>query len=181
MKGLILLADGFEDTEGITTRDILMRGGLIVETASISNSNEVITSHKLKLKTDVLLKDINLNDYLFLILPGGLKGVENLSNSDLVKNAIKYFFDNKKDVYAICAAPSILGKMGYLDNKPFTCYPGFEKGIKGKYTGEGVTITDNHIITGKAMAYSIDFALEILRKVLGVDSYNHVKQTSKGL
>lgn len=181
MKGLILFANGFEDSEGITTRDALLRGRVETHSASISDSLDVITSHNLRIKTDYLLKDLDLSNYDFLILPGGLKGVNNLSNSTLVDKTIKYFHDNNKDLYAICAAPSILGRLGYLDNKSFTCYPGFEENIKGKYTGEPVTVVDEHIITGKSMAYSLDFALAILNKLTGKDNAEHVNKTTKGL
>ena len=37
IKGLILLADGFEDSEALCTRDVLIRSGIVVETASIKN------------------------------------------------------------------------------------------------------------------------------------------------
>jgi len=181
MKGLILFADGFEDSEGITTRDALLRARIDVITASISNSLDVLTSHNLKIKADILLDNVNLNDYSFLILPGGLKGVNNLSNSSKVKDTIHYFMKNNKDVYAICAAPSILGKLGYLDNLSFTCYPGFEKDIKGKYTGEGVTLSSEHIITAKSMAYSLDFGLAIIKKNLGNEAYEKVNKSTKGL
>lgn len=181
MKGLILFADGFEDAEGITTRDALMRGKVEVITASISDTTTVVTSHQLIIKTDILLKDANLNNYQFLILPGGLKGVNNLSSSNKVIETIKYFIEHSKDVYAICAAPSILGKLGYLDHKPFTCYPGFEKGINGEYTNAPVTITSEHIITAKSMAYSLEFALAILIKLMGEKTANHVNKSTKGL
>lgn len=181
MKGLILLADGFEDSEGLTTRDVLLRGGIDVVTASITDKLEVISSHKLKLFADSLLSKLNLDEFDFLILPGGLKGVNNLSDSNEVINSIHYFIKNNKDVYAICAAPSILGKLGYLNNLKFTCYPGFEKGINGTYTGEGVTVSSNHIITSKSMAYSLDFGLAILKKNLGQEVYKRVNKSTKGL
>lgn len=181
MKGLIIFADGFEDTEGITTRDILLRGKIELVSASISNSKEVITSHNLKIFADILLSEVNLDDYDFIILPGGLKGVNNISNSALAMDAIKYFYDHNKDIYAICAAPSILGKLGYLDNKEFTCFKGFENNINGIYTGAPVTITSEHIITAKSMAYSIDFALAILKKLVSQDIYDHVNKSIKSL
>lgn len=181
MKGLILFADGFEDTEGITTRDILLRGKVEVVTASITDTLDVVTSHNLKIKTDILLKDAKLDEYAFIILPGGLKGTNNIANSTLAINAIKYFHDNDKDIYAICAAPSILGKLGYLDNKNFTCFKGFEKDIKGNYTAEPATQVSEHIITGKSMAYSVDFALLILKKLVDDATYNHVVSSIKSL
>lgn len=181
MKGLILFADGFEDSEGITTRDALLRARIEVISASITHTDKVITSHRLVVHADVLLNDVELDEYDFVILPGGMRGVENLSNSDLVLRTLKYFHDNQKDIYAICAAPSIIGKLGYLDNLPFTCYPGCEGGINGKYTGEPVTICNEHIITGKSMAYSLDFALAIINKLLGPEAKAKVEKSTKGL
>ncbi|MCQ2792333.1 MAG: DJ-1/PfpI family protein [Bacilli bacterium] len=181
MKGLIIFADGFEDSEGITTRDILLRGKIEVVTASITDTLDVTTSHNLKIKTDILLKDAKLDDYQFIILPGGLKGTNNIASSEVAINAIKYFHNHNKDIYAICAAPSILGKLGYLDNKSFTCFKGFEKGINGRYTGEPATVTSEHIITGKSMAYSVDFALLILKKYVDNETYHHVLSGIKSL
>jgi len=180
-RGLMLCAQGFEDVEALATRDILLRAGIPLNMASITGGKELISSHSLFCSADSILAELNLDSFDFLILPGGLKGVNNLSNSEDAINAIHYFLRNNKDVYAICAAPSILGKLGYLDNLSFTCYPGFEKGIKGNYTGEGVTISSDHIITAKSMAYSIDFALEIVKKNLGVDVYTKVNKSIKGL
>ncbi len=181
MKGLILFADGFEDSEGITTRDILLRGKVEVISASLNDSLDVVTSHNLHIKADILLKDANLEEYDFIILPGGLKGVNNISNSTLAINTIIYFHDHNKDIYAICAAPSIIGKLGYLDNLKFTCFKGFEEGINGTYTSEPATQSSDHIITGKSMAYSVEFALLILKKLVDQETYNHVERSIKSL
>ncbi|MCQ2794202.1 MAG: DJ-1/PfpI family protein [Bacilli bacterium] len=181
MKGLIIFADGFEDSEGITTRDILLRGKIEVVSASLNNTLDVTTSHNLKIKADLLLKDAKLDEYQFIILPGGLKGTNNIANSALAINAIKYFHDAKKGVYAICAAPSILGRLGYLDHKNLTCFKGFEQGINGHYTGEPATKSSEQIITGKSMAYSVDFALMILHELVDEATYQHVLSSIKSL
>ena len=60
--------------------------------------------------------------------------------------------EDNRYVGAICAAPSILGHMGYLDEREITCYPGFESQMpKAYYTGEQVVVSDN-IIMGKGPA-----------------------------
>ena len=46
--------------------------------------------------------------------------------------------------------------------------------LVGKYTNNPVEVSDN-FITGKSMAYSVDFALEIVKYLLGKDTYNKVK------
>lgn len=179
-KGLILFADGFEDCEGITTRDILLRGGAKIFTVSISKTKSVITSHALEIKTDFLLTEIKMNDYDYLIIPGGLIGVQNLLNCQQVITMIHFFMKHNKDIYAICAAPYILGKLGYLDHKRFTCYPGCEEGINGIYTNEPVTHTSDHIITAKGPAYTVNFALAILKKNVDFKTYEKTFNSFKG-
>ena len=172
MRGLLLLADGFEDTEALTTRDVLVRAGLDIVTASISNSLVVTSSFGVPVETNTLLSNVfSFNNYDFLILPGGGRGTQNLKDSDLVKYAIAHFVANEKLVAAICAAPSILGKYGYLRNKRFTCFAGFELGYPGSFTGEEV-VRDGNIITARSMMYSIPFALTIVEALLG----NEVKE-----
>ena len=56
MRGLLLLADGFEDTEALTTRDVLTRAGIEVTTASITDRLEVESSFGVHVLADALLK-----------------------------------------------------------------------------------------------------------------------------
>ena len=44
---LMLLANGFEDTEALTTRDILLRGGVFVNLVSINDDLIVKSSYSL--------------------------------------------------------------------------------------------------------------------------------------
>ena len=162
MKGLLLLADGFEDTEALTTRDVLIRSGLQIDNASIKDNPLVTSSHGISFSiNNLLLKEVDLSEYDFLILPGGGRGTQNLISSKLVEETIKFFMDRHLLVAAICAAPTVLGKYGYLHNKKFTCYRGCEVGVDGIFTGERVERVDN-IITGRSMLCSVDFALEII-------------------
>ena len=166
MNALLLLADGFETVEALQTLDVLTRTHqILTTTASISDSKIVSSSIGVKVEANALLRDVSLQNYDFLILPGGKLGVENLSKSPMVIEAIHAFLDNGKDVHAICAAPSILGALGYLDSLPYTCFPGFQKG-NGTYQDTGVVITP-HIITGHSMGYTLPFAEAIVAHYLG--------------
>ena len=49
MKGLVIIADGFEDTEAIATIDVLKRSKLEITTASF-DSLEVTSAFNLKVK-----------------------------------------------------------------------------------------------------------------------------------
>lgn len=175
MEGLILLANGFEDTEALTTRDVLTRAGIRMTLASIDDNIEVTSSFGVMVRSDVLLSELeNMDDFAFLVLPGGGRGTQNLGNSKLVQTIINIFAMQGKLICAICAAPSILGKLGYLKNEKYTCFAGFNQGFAGDFTGNEVEVSNN-FITGRSMRYSIPFALAIIEKMLGKETKEKVE------
>lgn len=174
IKIVALLANGFEDIETITSIDIWRRGKIKVVLASIGDI-AVQSGTGTKMFADVLIDDVKAEDYDLLFLPGG-GGVKLLDDSVKVKDLIKEFMNQKKIVAAICAAPLILGKMGLLDNRVFTCYPSFERfAPEGVYKETGV-IQDGNIITGRGVAYVFDFAFYILEQLQGVEMRKNVEE-----
>lgn len=181
MKLLMLLADGFEDTEALTTRDVLIRAGIEVTTASITDRLEVQSSFGIHVLADALLKLIfDTTPYDGIILPGGGRGTKNLSESPLVEIYLQKFAAKNKLLCAICAAPSILGKYGYLVGHKYTCFAGFNEGITGDFTGNEVEVSGN-IITARSMHYSIPFALAIIEKLVGKEAKEKVLVGLQGL
>lgn len=178
-KGLMLLGDGFEETEAITTHDILCRTHEInCVLASIMPTLEVKTSMGLTVKADIPLEEAKASEYDFLVLPGGKVGVNNLKASQKVKDLILAFHKLGKGVYAICAAPSILGELGLLDGKSYTCFPGFQTG-KGEYKN-APCVREGNIITGHSMAFTIPFAEEIVKKELGEEALLKIAPGTRG-
>ena len=162
---LFIYADGFEDTEAIASRDVLVRAGFQVYDYSINKSKEVIASHNMKFIAPHYLGDgYPMCDAI--VIPGGSRGVNNLLASPLVEEVLKDYQRNGKLICAICAGPMVLAKAGIIKGDRFTCYPGCEKGIDGIYTGKEVEVTEK-IITGRSMLYSIPFGLAIIEKLLG--------------
>ena len=180
MTGLLLLANGFEDSEALTTRDVLLRAGIKIVTASISENLDVVSSHHLTVKADLLLNDIkDINNYDFIILPGGGLGVNNLIVSENVLNIVLEFNKTKKLIAAICAAPTILGKLGLLKGRKYTCFKGCEVGLEGNYQGTPTCVIDN-IITARSMYYSVDFALEIIKFLFNEDKKLQIYESLLG-
>ncbi len=181
MKVLLIYADGFEDVEAIATRDVLIRAGIDVYDAKIDEDKQiVISSHKMSLIGFKSLKNINVEEFSAVILPGGSRGVNNLLQSREVDYLVKEFDRKHKWVCAICAAPMVLGKNGLLRNKKFTCYPGCEENLDGVYTGEEVVITNN-IVTARSMLYSVPFGLKIVELLLSKDVSERVYGQIAGL
>ncbi len=181
MKILICYADGFEDVEAIATRDVLVRAGISVYDAKIDDSKDlVVSSHKVALEGFKSLKNININDFEGIIIPGGSKGVTNLLASEEVISLVKQFNNAHKLVAAICAGPMVLDQAGILNNKQFTCYPGCEEGLSGQYLRMEV-VEDDNIITARSMLYSIPFGLTIIEKLLGRDQRIFIYEQIAGL
>ena len=181
MKALILLAEGFEETEAIQTYDVLMRTKQIdVTLASINDDLKVKSSHGLLVTANALLKDLDLSSFEFLVLPGGKLGVENLEASDLVKETLAYFYRNKKSIHAICAAPPILFRNHAIDpTTSYICFPGFEQLDKGNnHQKDAEVVEDNNTVTGRSMGYTLKFALQIVEHHL---SHEVVERIEKGI
>lgn len=163
MKGIILLADYFEDVEALITIDMLRRAHINIDLISMNDTLEVITQSNVKIIADKLVKQINCLDYDFLVIPGGKATFLTHQKSEITKSIVKSFMDRNKLVASICAAPSILGLMGYLDNIPFTCFAGCEKYMpKGIYQPNKNVVIYNNIITSKAAGTTFDFSKAII-------------------
>lgn len=161
----LLLADGFEEVEAITPLDVLRRAGIEVVTYSITDELCVCGAHNIMIDADDCIANIEYEKVDAVILPGGLPGTENLENSKDTECLLEHMYNNNKLICAICAAPKILGKYGYLKGKKATCYPDYDHCIEGgKYTGDRVTV-DRQLITSKGMGTAMDFALAILEYI----------------
>ena len=171
-KAFVLLANGYEEIEALMPVDVLRRAGLDVSIVSISEESLVTGAHNISVKSDLFLDDVDADNGELLILPGGMPGASNLLANEKVKSLITSFYEKKKWLAAICAAPMILGEMGLLQGKKATCFPGFEKHLKGAEVVKESTITDGHIITGRGIGAAMEFSLEIVRNLLGVDVAN---------
>ncbi|MDO8167926.1 DJ-1/PfpI family protein [Candidatus Phytoplasma melaleucae] len=170
VKGLLILYNGFEDTEAVTTRAIIKQNAFDVITCAPNNSLQVVSSQELHVKADMHIDKVVCDEYGFLIIPGG-PYVQNLlrsNNQDLHKvlNIIKSFAEKKKIIAAICAAPSFLGRIGLLQNHSFTCYPGYESNITGGiYCSNCKTVVSDNFITSQSPLTVFDFANRLLDKL----------------
>jgi 4-methyl-5(b-hydroxyethyl)-thiazole monophosphate biosynthesis len=177
MKGMMLLSNYFEDIEGLGTLDLLRRASIDIDTISISGQI-VQTQSKVNIFADKELKDIDLNTYDFLIIPGGRAVLETHLTSNLTKNVLDNFMTRHCLIGLICAAPSIAGKYNYLENKQFTCFPNFEKyAAKAIYKKNCDTVCDDNIITSKACGTTFDFAYHIIKYLKGEEAAKKVLES----
>lgn len=174
MKGVyIFLADGFEDIEALATRDVLVRGGVDVQTVSISDDPFVVSSHGLTVCADCMLSDLSdggADTQDVMIFPGGMPGSKHLADCKALIRVMNSHYAEGGTVAAICAAPGlVLSQLKGIGDAVFTCYEGCQDATvaKGAIFVRKPAVTCGRIITGRGPGHAIQFALEVLKMIKG--------------
>lgn len=171
----LFLAEGFEEIEALTPVDVLRRGNVDIKTVGIG-SNQIKGSHGIVVTTDMTDSDIcSFDDVEAVVLPGGVPGTPNLEANATVIDSIKFCVNNNRIVGAICAAPSILGHLGFLKGKKATAFPSFQKELHGATLSESYVVSDGNIVTARGMGVSLEFALKLLELLKDADTASSVR------
>lgn len=176
LKIALLLAQGFEEAEALVPTDVFRRVGLQVDLISLDNTEIVTSAHNVKVVTDRLLQQTDLNHYDMLFLPGGHESLD--SKYSKLNSIYQQFIAENKRIAAICAAPTSLAKLGLLTDKNAVCYPT----MRQIFTENQVhyhhipAVVDAPFITGRGPGAAFDFALTIVSELLGIEAAEQVKQ-----
>lgn len=162
----LFLANGFEEVEALAPLDLLRRAGCKVTTVGIGGEC-IVGAHGIPIHADI--PDVMYRDSHpeMIILPGGMPGSLNLDSSKTVDAALRAAAANDAYLAAICAAPMVLGKRGYLKGKRATCYPGFEEHLVGATVLDCGVVRDGKAITGAGMGVAVGFGLELVSALCG--------------
>ncbi len=172
---LVPLANGFEEIEAISIIDICRRGGLDVIVAGVDDKT-AMGAHNIPIVTDCLITDVNVDDLDMIVLPGGWGGTKVLAENITVQSLLKQMQEDGKLIGAICAAPYALDAAGVL-NDNYTCYPSIENKIRLEgYSSDQNIVIDGKVMTSQGVGTAICFALEIVKKIKGDDTYQALKK-----
>lgn len=166
-KSYLFLAEGYEEVEALAVVDVLRRGGVEIQTVSITDAYEVTSAHNVTVKADLTWKELNAEDAECLIFPGGMPGAENLGNFEPLIQLSQAHYDKGLRVAAICAAPALVLRHLKADRKlRLTCYPGFEKYLPDTFAVvEDSVVVDGKVITGKGPGFAVKFGLKVLEQL----------------
>lgn len=158
----MMVANGYEEVEMLTVVDLLRRAGMTCDIISVTGKKELTSSHKVTVIADLLFEDADFDSYDALVIPGGMPGTTNLGAHAGVCEQLKKAYADGKLIAAICAAPTVFGKLGLLEDKKAICYPGMEDQLTGARVTYEPAVRDGNIITSRGMGTAIDFGLEII-------------------
>lgn len=175
MKVYVMLADGFEDIEALSVVDVLRRGEVDTVTVSVKNDKVVLSGHNVPVVADTLLSQIKVEKDDMIVLPGGGKGVENLKACEPLKDLLIKHQEYKGLLAAICAGPTVPGKLGFYKGVKATCYPGCEKELDGAILSEDKVVVDQNFVTSRGPGVSLDFAFALLKLIKGEELAEKIK------
>ena len=169
MRAILFFANGTEEIEAVTSIDILRRANIEVITVGIG-TNMPRGAHGIRIETDTVSDKADINmPFDMIILPGGMPGTTNIENDAYAEKFIERAYKEGKYIAAICAAPSIIGKKGYLENKNAVCFPGFEKYLKNAKISDESVVFDGKFITAENAYCANIFALKCVEALCGKD------------
>ncbi len=176
-KAYVFLADGFEEIEGLTVVDILRRGQINTVLVSVTGNRTVVGSHRIPVTADGLFEEMDLSDGTLYVLPGGMPGTRYLGEHAGLCRLLTEAKAQGKKVAAICAAPSVLGRLGLLKGETAVCYPGFEEQLAGAVVTENEVEVSGQVTTSRGMGTAIPFALALLGQMKGPEAADDMGRT----
>ena len=131
------------------------------------NRGEILTMGGLRVRNDLGLGEIRVEDAALLILPGGDSWTDSRDHDGIAELAAA-FLEAGIPVAAICGATFALARAGLLDARRHTSNDlGYLKAVAPGYRGETLyreegAVADGGLVTASGLA-SLEFARETLR------------------
>lgn len=171
----ILLGTGFEEMEAVAPGDLLRRAGVEVRYAALEGT-AVTGSHGIRVQADCGLSEICMEEAEMIVLPGGLRGVKSLLACEEALTLVRGAWKAGKYVAAICAAPTVLAKLGIVEDQPAVCYPGMEDQMGNASIRDASAVTSGKLITGRSAGAALDFSLALITALKGPEAAKKVAQ-----
>ena len=174
-KACVFLAEGFEEVEGLMIVDLLRRAGVETYMISVSGEQKVTGSHKIAIDADCLFEEMDFTDVDLLMLPGGLPGTDHLMAHEGLEKLLKEFYAQGRYLAAVCAAPSVFGKFGFLEGRRACSHPCREDVLTGAEVVKDPVVVDGHIITGRRLGAAIPLGLTLISLLVDEKTAEDVK------
>jgi len=163
-KVLLLTENGFEDRELMYPYYRFQEAGYQVIVVGPKAKETYNGEHGLTITSDLSSTDVNIDDYVAVIIPGGRAPDRMRLNKGLVK-IIKEATMKEKVIAAICHGPQLLIEADVVKGKRMTCYMSVATDLKnagGVYEDKPVVV-DGNFVTSRFPADLPDFCRETLK------------------
>lgn len=173
-KVVVLLQDGFETVEALQPVDYFRRAGFDVTTVSLEADKFVTSAQKVTVVADSSQQEVDFSTVDVIFMPGGQIQPEKYLQ---LKEVLDAHYAAGKTLAAICAAPQVFARLGYLQGKDGVIYPTMHKELtdyQARFVDKPVVLTDN-LVMGRSVDAAADFAYAVIAKVAGQATADEVK------
>jgi protease I len=167
---LIIATTGFEQLELTVPRDELRKAGAKVDVAS--QDGKPIRGWNVKdwgetVPADLKIADAKPDDYIALVLPGGVMNPDTLRVDENAMRIVRSFLNSGKVVAAICHAPWLLVQADACRGRTLTSFKSIRKDVEnaGGHWVDKEVVTDNGIITSRSPADLKAFVAKIIEEI----------------
>ncbi|EDQ89134.1 uncharacterized protein MONBRDRAFT_8547 [Monosiga brevicollis MX1] len=163
-RALVLLAPGAEEMETVITVDVLRRAKLEVVLAGLESADPITCSRNVVLVPDMALAAAQASGpFDVLVLPGGAGGAAALRDSATLTAALTCL-----SLSLLAAATTVLAKHNIGAGKRATSHPGVADDVRSHFQySEDRVVVDGNLITSRGPGTTMEFALAIVRHLLG--------------
>ena len=171
---LIMATDGFEQAELTTPLEKLRAAGASVKVAAPKGptiKGWAETDWGDTVPVDLVLTDVDADEFDALVLPGGQINPDRLRTDDDAIDLILDFIDAGKPVAAICHAPWLLIEADAVDGRRLTSFASIKTDVEnagGDWVDEEVVVDDG-IITSRSPKDLDAFVAKIISEVEAID------------
>lgn len=168
-SALVILANGCEEIETITPADVLVRAGVEVVVASVSDSLQVTGSRGLHLGAQVRFDTVHERDFDLVYLPGGAGSADTCRHDPRIQALAARQLASGRWLATICAATTALIPQGLHRGRRLTSFPGVRDQLAAAIWIDEPVVIDGNLVTSQAAGTSMVFALTLAKLLVGAD------------
>lgn len=185
---LLLLANGVEPLEMAAITDVLGWANLVgnepLEVVDVGLRPKISTTFGLSLNPNYQLKDVDLDSFDALAIPGGFEpaGFYEEALSEAFLAVIRHFANANKVVASVCVSSVCLGVAGVLEGKQATTYHQIGGKRKQQLVETGAIfvdrpiVIDGNLITSTGPGTAIEVAFELLERVTSKENADNLRR-----
>jgi len=150
----ILAADGVEQVELVEPRKAVTDAGATAEVVSLEPGEIQAMNGDIdkadKFPVDRVVKDVTVDDFDALVLPGGTMNPDNLRADEDAVRFVRDFVNSGKPVGVICHGPWTLVEADVVRGRTLTSYPSVRTDIRNA----GGTVVDQEVVDDNGLISS---------------------------
>ncbi|KZB82900.1 type 1 glutamine amidotransferase domain-containing protein [Amycolatopsis regifaucium] len=150
----ILAADGVEQVELVEPRKAVTDAGATAEVISLEPGEIQAMNGDIdkadKFTVDRVVKDVSVDDFDALVLPGGTMNPDNLRADENAVRFVRDFVNSGKPVGVICHGPWTLVEADVVRGRTLTSYPSVRTDIRNA----GGTVVDQEVVNDNGLISS---------------------------